>query len=160
MLDLAFGLPTHILVIHSVVVGVPLMALVTAAVALGPAPWRRAAPAVAVLDALLLGLAWVASESGARLQARLAAQGNALPEIQAHADLGATVPWFVLGLLVAAVLVAVLHHRGRRSRRDGLVLLAAGLVVVTAAASVVQVVRVGHSGSSAVWGYVDDSSTG
>ncbi|RJK98110.1 DUF2231 domain-containing protein [Vallicoccus soli] len=154
MFDLVAGLPVHVLVVHLVVVGVPAAVLVSLAAAgavlARPGAWRWLVPAALAVDAAVLVLAWVAAESGEALQVRLAALGNTLPEIQAHADLGETLQWYVLALLAAVALLAVL--RGRAARPA--VLAAAALVLVAGVASGVQVVRVGHSGATATWSYV------
>ena len=51
MFDTVLGLPVHVLVVHAVVVGLPLMAVVTAVVAFMPTLRLRLAWPVAVADA-------------------------------------------------------------------------------------------------------------
>jgi hypothetical protein len=136
------GLPVHVLALHVTVVAVPVMAVVTAAL-----PWRRswrrrAAWPVAVLDALVLALVWVTRQSGEQLQRRLPAN----PQINHHVDLGLTMIWFSLAVLVVAVLVALAR------KASGAPMTVLGVLSVAAAvASVVWIVRVGESGSTAVW---------
>ena len=60
MFDTVLGLPVHVLVVHAVVVGLPLMALVTAAVAFMPTLRLRLAWPVAVADAGVVLLTLVA----------------------------------------------------------------------------------------------------
>jgi hypothetical protein len=144
------GLPVHVLALHLTVVAVPVMALVTAAV-----PWRsswrrRAAWPVVVLDALVLGLVWVTRQSGEQLQRRLPPS----PQINHHVDLGLTMIWFSLAVLVGAVLVAL-----TRKASGGLTAVVGVLSVAAAVASVVWVVRVGESGSTAVWADLVANST-
>jgi Ni/Fe-hydrogenase subunit HybB-like protein len=144
------GLPVHVLALHLTVVAVPVMALVTAAV-----PWRRswrrrAAWPVVVLDALVLGLVWVTRQSGEQLQRRLPPS----PQINHHVDLGLTMVWFSLAVLVVALLVAL-----TRKASGGLTTLVGVLSVAAAVASVVWVVRVGESGSAAVWADLVANST-
>jgi hypothetical protein len=136
------GLPVHVIALHLTVVAVPLMAVVTAAV-----PWRsswrrRAAWPVVLLDALVLGLVWVTRQSGEQLQRRLPPN----PQINHHVDLGLNMVWFSLAVLVLAVLVAL-----SRKASGGLMAVLGVLSVAAAVASVVWVVRVGESGSAAVW---------
>jgi hypothetical protein len=143
VLDTVAGLPLHVLVIHAVVVGVPLMSLVTVLVAARPR-WRvRAGWAVATLDAALVGVVLVAKESGEALLERLG--GQVAPE---HTQMGSQMPWFALALLAAAVASAV------AGPRRGLGRVALALAVLTAVAATVWTVRTGHSGSAAVWGGV------
>lgn len=140
------GLPLHVLVIHAVVAGVPLAAIVTTAVAARPRWAARAGWWVLALDVLVYAATLVAKESGERLFARLSEPQVAL----AHTRLGDAMPWYSLAIVVVALLVVVCH-RGRQVSRW----LAAGLAVLTFAVAVVavtQVVRVGHSGATAVWG--------
>jgi hypothetical protein len=144
------GLPVHVIALHLTVVAVPLMAVVTAAV-----PWRRswrrrAAWPVVVLDALVLGLVWVTRQSGEQLQRRLPAN----PQINHHVDLGLTMIWFSLAVLAVAVLVALL-----RNASGAPVAVLGVLSLAAAVASVVWVVRVGESGSAAVWRDVVASTT-
>jgi hypothetical protein len=136
------GLPVHVIALHLTVVAVPLMAVVTAAL-----PWRRswrrrAAWPVVALDALVLGLVWVTRQSGEQLQRRLPPN----PQINHHVDLGLNMVWFSLAVLVVAVLVAL-----ARKASGGLMAVLGVLSVAAAVASVVWVVRVGESGSAAVW---------
>lgn len=144
------GLPVHVLVLHLVIVAVPVMAVVTAAL-----PWRRswrrrAAWPVVVLDALVLGLVWVTRQSGLELEHRLPLN----PQILHHADLGLRMWWFSAAVLVAAVLVALVGGR------TGPLVPVVGLLSVAAAvASIVWIVRVGEAGSSAVWRDVVASTT-
>jgi hypothetical protein len=145
------GLPVHVLALHLTVVAVPVMALVTAAV-----PWRsswrrRAAWPVVVLDGLVLGLVWVTRQSGEHLQRRLPPS----PQINHHVDLGLTMVWFSLAVLVVALLVAL-----TRKASGALTAVVGVLSVAAAVASVVWVVRVGESGSAAVWADLVSSTNG
>jgi len=149
-LDTFRGLPVHVLALHLTVVAVPLAAVVTAAV-----PWRRswrrrAAWPVVVLDALVLALVWVTRQSGEQLQRRLPPS----PQINHHVDLGLTMIWFSLAVLVVAVLVAL-----ARNASGAPVAVVGVLSVAAAVASVVWVVRVGESGSAAVWKDIVASTT-
>jgi hypothetical protein len=144
------GLPVHVLALHLTVVAVPLAAVVTAAV-----PWRgswrrRAAWPVVVLDALVLALVWVTRQSGEQLQRRLPPN----PQINHHVDLGLTMIWFSLAVLVVAVLVAL-----ARKASGPPVAVVGVLSLVAAVASVVWVIRVGESGSAAVWKDIVASTT-
>jgi hypothetical protein len=142
--DTVLGLPVHVLVIHAVVVLVPLAALATAAVALLPARLARLGWLVVAFDTAMLAATFVAKESGEEFF-------RLLDEPQAavrHTELGATMQWYVLALVVAAVLAVLVRSSGRTV----LSAVVAVLVLVTAGATTVQLVRVGHSGSDAAWG--------
>lgn len=142
MFDTFQGLPVHALVIHAAVVLVPVMAVLTALVALVSRLRVRGAVPVVAGNVVALVTVFVAQQSGERLQARLG--GGEL--IREHAELGDAMMNFMIGLLVASVLVAVVRRRGRAP-----VLAVGVLALVTALAATVWVVRVGHSGATAVW---------
>jgi hypothetical protein len=138
----------HALVVHAVVVLLPLMSLVTVAVAARPG-WRVAALPVAVADAAVFVGALVAKESGEALQRRL---GGRIA--QDHGDQGDLLPWFALALLAAAVVVWFAR------RRAGLVPLSIVLAVMAGVAAVSWTVVVGHSGATAVWSGVVEVTGG
>src|SRR3954453_11664753 len=110
MFDTISGLPVHILVGHAVVVLVPLMAVVTMAVAVRRR-WRSAAPWVVLADAVVVGLSYGAKESGEALQARLS---QFTPNVaEDHGKHGDGLWYFALALLVAAVLVWLTSRSAR-----------------------------------------------
>ena len=143
MFDTISGLPVHALVVHAVVVLLPLMSIGTVAVALRPR-WRQYAPAVAVLDGLVVIVALVAKESGERLQARL--QQFDPHVAQDHSAQGRLVPYVALGVFVAALVVWATSRWPR---------LAPAAVVVSLLAGVGGIgwtYVTGESGARAVWG--------
>jgi Predicted membrane protein (DUF2231) len=142
MFDTIAGLPVHALVVHGVVVLMPLMVLVTVVTAFRPGWPDRVAWWVVAADTVLLGLTFVARQSGLALEARV----GTTPPVLRHSQWGSTLPWTALGLLAAAVVLAVLRSRGTAALRVG--------QVVTVAAAVVAgwwVFRTGDSGARAVW---------
>ena len=139
MFDTVFGLPVHALVVHGVVVLLPLMAIITAAVACIPR-WRaRAAWPVAVIDAGMVAMTFVARQSGEALQARLGGQ-----IAQEHAAVGRNPIWFALAMFLVSVVVAV--TRGSQRATVG-----AALSVVAVLFVIWWTVRVGHTGADALW---------
>jgi phosphatidylglycerophosphate synthase len=135
------GLPLHPLVVHGVVVLLPLMALLTVAVAvLGR--WSRGAWPVVAGNVVVTVMALVAKESGERLQAALPVQSEA---IERHAGLGDRLPLFALGVLAASLLVALLRSSAR------LRWVGVAVTAVAAAAAVTWTLLTGHSGAFAVW---------
>lgn len=142
MFDTFQGLPVHVLVVHAVVVLVPLSALATGVVALVPRLRRRAAWQVVVADAACVLLVVVATQSGRALQARIGTSA----QIQRHVQRGELMVWFVLLLLVAAVLVAL-----ARNAASPIPTIVGMLSVLAAGATLYWVVRTAEAGTSAVW---------
>lgn len=150
MFDTLLGLPVHAIVVHAAVVLVPLMAVLTVLVAVLPR-WRPRGAWLAVAgNVVTLGAVVVAQQSGEALQRRLPDN----PLIHDHAQLGDSMTVFMVGLLVASVLVAL-----TRRRSGALVTAVGGLAVVAAVAATAWVVVVGHSGATAVWKGVVASTT-
>src|SRR5919202_803051 len=143
MFDTISGLPVHVLVVHAVVVLLPLMAVVTVAVAMRRG-WRSAAPWVVLADAVVVGLSYVAKESGEVLQKRLS---QFTPDVaEDHGKHGDLVWYFALALLVAAVLVWL------TSRSARLVPVAVAAPILTGVASLWWIYLTRESGAPAVWG--------
>jgi hypothetical protein len=143
MFDTISGLPLHALVVHAVVVLLPLMSLVTIAVAVRPR-WRHHAPLVAVVDGAVVVVALVAKESGERLQTRLQ-QFNPAVALD-HSRQGALVPYVALGVFAAALLVWATQRFPR------IVPLAVVVALVAGAGGVWWTYVTGESGARAVWG--------
>ena len=141
MFDTITGLPLHPLVIHGVVVGVPLMAVLTVLVAVRKDLRERFAWWVAGANFLLFLLTLVAKESGEALQQ---AKGGQLA-IE-HGQLGSVLPWFVLALTAASAAVA------GTSRNRALGPIAVVVSIITAVAAVYWTVRTGDAGARSVWG--------
>jgi hypothetical protein len=143
MFDTISGLPVHVLAVHAVVVLLPLMSLVTIAVAVRRR-WRSAAPWVVLADAAVVAAAFVAKESGEVLQARLSQINPGVAKD--HANYGTYVPWFAVAVLVAAVLVWL------TSRSARLVPVAVVAALVTGVGAIGWTYLTGDSGARAVWG--------
>jgi hypothetical protein len=143
VLDTFQGLPVHVLLLHATVVLVPLTCLLTVGVAFVARVRSIAAWPIVALNAVMVVVVWLTAQAGQRLAARLGGGG---PLVADHQAIGAKLVWFALALLIASVLVAVLHDRGRAAR------LGSGLLsAIVAVATLVWVVRTGHSGAVAVW---------
>ena len=162
MFDTIAGLPIHPLVVHAVEVIVPLAAVAVLLAAAWPRfrRWAFALPLLLSLAALVL--VPVATQSGEALEERV----GETAALETHTQMGEQLlPW-VIGL--AAVAAALFYLTWRARRADGapsggaaprwvaLVLLAASLVLSTG--TLVQAVRIGHSGATAVWGQTADAS--
>jgi hypothetical protein len=142
MFETFLDLPVHVLVIHGVVVGVPVAAVATVAVALVPALRTRLAWLAVLLNAVMVGITYVAMESGKWFFDRIGAP----PVAADHRELGLTLVWFTVGLFAASLLLALVSKAG------GILAGVVAVIVLGAAgAAAVQTVRVGHSGTEAVW---------
>jgi len=159
MFDLVAGLPLHPLVVHATEVIIPSAALVVALAALWPAfrRWARFLPLGLALAALVL--VPISTQSGEALQERV----KETSLIQAHIEMAeGLLPW-VFGL---AVVAAVLLWWGWTERESAsprapkwvALVLAVGAVLF-AAGTVVEAVRIGHSGATATWTQVAGSTT-
>jgi len=180
---LLFGLPTHVLVVHAVVVLVPLAVLASIVVAVWPASRRRYGWPTVVLTAVATATIPIATSAGEDLEHVL----PRTPAIEAHTHLGDELLPFALPMLVLVVGLMLFdrYQRANRPERREIAadsppgtaatvvttpwatrLIGVGLAVVTVAFAVVtavQVVRIGDSGARAVWGaqtYVQQSRRG
>ncbi len=154
MFDTISGLPLHPLVVHATGVIVPSAALVVALAVLWPLfrRWARFLPFGLALVALVL--VPISSQSGEALQGRIAATSL----IQTHADMAeGLAPWSFALVLVAAVLLwwNWKEHQATAPRAPKWVALVLAVTAVLAATgTIVQAVRVGHSGATATWSHV------
>ena len=141
MFDTITGLPLHPLVIHAVVVGIPLMAVMTIVVAVRKNLRERFSWWVAGANPLLFLVTLVAKQSGEALQQ---ARGGQLA-IE-HGQLGSVLPWFVLVLTAASAAVAGTS----RNRTLGPIAVVAS--IVSSVLAVWWCIRTGDAGARAVWG--------
>jgi hypothetical protein len=152
VLDTFRGLPVHVLLLHATVVLVPLTCVLTVAVAFWPRVRAVGVWPVVALNAVMVVMVWLTAQAGQRLAARLGGGGSGL--VADHTSIGGKMIWFALALLVASVLVALLHGRGR-----GFQLGTGVLAAVVGVAALVWCVRVGESGAVAVWKDVVTNTT-
>jgi len=160
-MSVLFGLPAHPLLVHLTVVVIPLAALLAMVVAGFPR-----VPGLIKLTAFVLGALSVA------LVPPMESSGKALEKVpdsaavEQHAQLGETLlPW-VIGLLIAIVAVLAADRWLRPARPGGSATSGAGrfrlasrvvtvgvavTAIAVAAGTLVQTVRIGHSGAQATW---------
>ena len=163
MFDTIGGLPLHPLVVHAVEVVVPAAALTVLVAAFWPR-FRRWAFALPLLLALgAVALVPVATESGEALKERVGEP----PLVEVHAEMAeGLLPW-VIGLLVVAVGLTWWTWQERRSAGAGspggvprwvvpVVMVGA---LVAAGGTTYEAIRIGHSGATAVWGPLVESTT-
>ena len=141
------------------IAGLPLHPLVVALAALWPSfrRWARFLPIGLALVALVL--VPVATQSGEALQERV----KETSLIETHADMAeGMAPWVIGLFLVAAVLLwwNWNEHQSTAARAPKWVAVALAVSgVFLAAGTVVQAVRIGHSGATATWSQVTGSTT-
>ncbi len=156
MLDTVFGLPTHALVVHLVVVLLPAAAAGSVLVALIPrlrGAYGWLVVAAAAVSAISVP---VATHSGQHLFDRKSAtfgpqQAAEAALMERHRTLAHELwPWVVL-LLVGILAVMLLNRRAASWARPA-GYLAVVVTLVGAVATGIMVARIGHAGSRAVWG--------
>ena len=155
MFDTIAGLPLHPLVVHAVEVIVPLAALAVLLAAVWPTfrSWAFALPLALALGALVL--VPIATQSGEALEERV----SETAAVEAHTQLGEQLTPWVIGLAVVAAALFYLTWQARRGHEGKgwaaprwlpVVIMVAALVASTG--TIVQAVRIGHSGATSVWG--------
>jgi uncharacterized membrane protein len=145
------GLPLHPLVVHAVVVLVPLAALGGIIISAWTAARKRYGWLTVAFAAAGAASTFVAQEAGEALAATFTRQ---TPAIQTHMNLGGTLLVWAIILFVGTAAVMVAQRLIDQQNPRGRVALIAGgaVTAISAVVSLVQVVRIGHSGSTAVWG--------
>jgi len=157
------GLPTHILLVHAVVVLLPLAALLVAVTAWWPLLRRKLGVLTPLLTLGATFLVPLTTHYGEWLEGRVPHSDL----VEQHAEMGDQIlPW-ALALSVLSVAVWLWGRRvdaqeGERSSRDRWIsIVGAVLAVVVAAGTVVAVVRAGDSGAKATWdGKVSSQQSG
>lgn len=150
------GLPTHVLLVHAVVVLIPLAAVSTILSAVWPAARRRLGAGTPVTALIALVLVPVTTSAGGWLRDRV--PDTAL--VRRHAELGDQLLPFAACLFVLAALVWMLdsntvaaQHLNPKSRAAGRTVTAvvAVLAVAASVAVIIQTYRIGDSGAQAAW---------
>jgi hypothetical protein len=143
------GLPVHALLVHFIVVLAPLTAALAVLCAVWPAARQRLVWLVLALAVAITGLAPLTTNSGEWLEHHIGESEL----VEKHAELGDTMLYFALALLVAAILLVVVHVRAHRGTplSSALSAVIAAFVVLAGVATTVQVFRIGHSGAESVW---------
>jgi uncharacterized membrane protein len=141
--DTVAGLPVHALVVHVVVVLVPLTALGATAMALVPRWSVRFGVLVPLFALASTVAALVAQVSGEQLASRVGLPAE-------HAQLGMSVKWFAIALLLVTTALWWADRRRAGPRPTGVRVLSV-LVIVIAIAGTWWVVLTGDSGARAVW---------
>jgi hypothetical protein len=157
MFNSVFGLPSHPLVVHAVVVLVPLAALSGLVVAVWPAARARYAPLALAFATLALISVPLATHTGEQLQNHV----HPSAFVEEHTEMAdGLLPFMALLWGALAVLVGARWLKVARDVDWAKYLAGAAAVVAVAGAvaSGVQVVRIGDSGARAAWHGVNTSS--
>ncbi|WP_280353371.1 DUF2231 domain-containing protein [Nocardia otitidiscaviarum] len=144
------GLPAHVLLVHALVVLVPLTAALLILCALWAGARRRLVWPTAVLAVVVVALTPLTIDAGEWLYTRV----GSTPAIDEHVELGRATLYYVIPLLVVALLLLFWHWREERGATIGrpVVSVLIVLAIVAGVAAGAQIYRVGESGSRAVWG--------
>jgi hypothetical protein len=159
MFDTIAGLPLHPLFVHATEVIVPTAAVVVALAALWPQfrRWARFLPLGLSLVALVL--VPISTQSGEALQERV----KETSLIETHGEMAeGLAPWVFALVVLAGVLLWWNWDESRATAPRApswVALLLAVTAVLGAAGTLVQAVRIGHSGATATWSNVAGSST-
>jgi len=145
------GLPLHPLVVHAVVILVPLAALGGIVISAWTAARKRYGSLTVAFAAAAAGSTFVAQQAGESLAATFRRTTEAM---QTHMNLGGRLLIWVIILFFGTLAVVVAQRLIDQQNPRGRVALIAGGVItaISAVVSIVQVVRIGHSGATAVWG--------
>lgn len=105
---------------------------------------------VLALAALTMVLTPLTTDAGEWLEDQVGRS----PLLHVHTELGDTMIYFAVALMVAAVLLAVIHVREVRGKALKPVIswTLAAVVAIASVATAVQVYRIGESGATATWG--------
>jgi ABC-type branched-subunit amino acid transport system permease subunit len=143
------GLPAHVLLVHFIVVLAPLTAVLAILCAVWPAARQRLVWLVVVLAATTTVLTPLTTSAGEWLEHREVGS----PQLHAHTELGDTMIYFSVALVLGAVLLAYMRicERRGRSLKPAVHWLIAAVVIVASVATGVQVYRIGDSGATATW---------
>ncbi len=143
------GLPIHPMLVHFIVVLAPLTAALAILCAVWPAARQRLVWLVLALAVVVTGMTPLTTESGEWLEHKI--EESEL--VEKHAEMGDTMLYFALALLVAAILLVIAHLRAHRGKPLTAALSGAIVVFVLLAgvATSVQVFRIGHSGAQSAW---------
>lgn len=143
------GLPAHVLFVHFIVVLAPLTAVLAILCAVWPAARQRLVWLVAALALFTAVLTPLTTEAGEWLEHRVERSA----QLHTHTELGDTMIYFSLGLLIAAALLVVTHLRASRGKTvsTALSVIVAVLVAAAGVAAIVQVYRIGDSGAKTTW---------
>ncbi|MGH3640256.1 MAG: DUF2231 domain-containing protein [Mycobacterium sp.] len=144
------GLPAHALLVHFIVILAPLTAVLAIICAAWPAARQRLVWLVVGLAVITVVLTPLTTDAGEWLEHQVGRS----PQLHTHTELGDTMLYYAIALLVASALLAVVHVREGRGHRPKRVAswVVALVVIAVSVGTAVQVYRIGDSGARATWG--------
>jgi hypothetical protein len=144
-----FGLPTHILLIHAAVVGIPASCLAVIAIA-ARVKWRKQyGIKAAAFAVVMVPVVYATQLAGDQLYNH----NTGIQELAAHhKELGSEMVWFMLAVAVLAVLLVLADRSGFADHHAAMVVLAS-LSIAASAVCIYWVILVGDAGARAVWGF-------
>ena len=166
MFEEFLGLPAHPLFLHSAVVFVPLLAVLSVLYAFVPLVRQHTRWVVGVLAVVAPSAAYLTKESGDaffdRLKRLNQVSDEYIPRLQEHQDLGTNTLYASIGLgVVTLALVYFVAPRAAAASAAGtggsagsaraVALALAALTVIAAGISLYYVYRTGDTGAKAVW---------
>jgi ABC-type branched-subunit amino acid transport system permease subunit len=152
------GLPAHVLLVHFVVVLAPLTAGLAIVCAVWPAARRRLTWLVLILALTTAVVTPLTTQAGEWLEHRT----HPTSLLKAHTELGDTMLYFSISLVVAAALLVFVHLREARQRPLSRIVISAiaAVVVIASVATAAQVYRIGDSGARSAWGNKAGTASG
>jgi hypothetical protein len=144
-----FGLPTHILLVHLAVVGIPAACLAVLAIAVRPSWRRKFGLPTAILSVVMVPVTYATQLAGEQFYNHNFDYPNS--PLAQHRALGSTLVWFVAAVAVMAVALVVAERMGYADHHAAMVVVAA-LAIGASAICLVRVVQVGDSGARAAYG--------
>lgn len=144
------GLPAHVLLVHFIVVVAPMTAILAVLCAVWTAARQRLTWLVLTLAVITVVLTPLTTNAGSWLEDQVGES----PLLYAHTELGNTMIYFSIALLIAAVLLAVIHVLETRGKsvKPVATWAVAAIVIALSVATAFQVYRIGDSGARATWG--------
>lgn len=145
------GLPLHPLIVHAVVVLVPLAALGGIAISAWGAARKRYGWLTVAFAFAAAASTLVAQKAGEAFYATFSRHSEAMEH---HMSIGGGLLLWVIILFFGTASVMVAQRLIDQQHPQGRIALVVGgvITVITAVISIVQVIRIGHSGATAVWG--------
>ncbi|BAH55654.1 MULTISPECIES: DUF2231 domain-containing protein [Rhodococcus] len=145
------GLPVHVLLVHFMVVLAPMTAVLVMLCSVWPTARHRLVWPTLVLAAVTTALTPLTTDAGQWLEKNV----TDTAAVDAHTERGDTMIYFSAALLLIALAITAVHLRERKAGPSRpLTWIVAILAIVVAASTIVQVYRIGESGSRAAWGDV------
>ncbi|WP_029373575.1 DUF2231 domain-containing protein [Mycobacterium sp. UM_WWY] len=145
------GLPAHVLFVHAIVILAPLTAVLEIICALWAGARRGQLVWVTLVLAVITTILTPITIQAGNWLYDLRRSPDAV--LQEHAELGDTMIYFSVALLVVALALVALRYAERRdnNRRVLYNAIVAVVAILVGVASMVQVYRIGDAGAQSVW---------